>query len=373
MSGPFNIAALDFWPIRIPLATPYHLSAVLGTLTHAEAVIVRITLSNGIVGWGECDPHAAFDGYTLERACSDISKRKSSLIGQSVEEWVLNSTGINFTGTSAAAIDVACYDAYAKAIGSPLWKVLGERRHEALNVLWPTSSGTAQDDLKIIRERYQSGFKTFMLKMGSRPISDELNRLTQVFSEMPADVQIMVDANQGWSALQAEEFIRGSKHLPLILVEQPLPAIDLLDMSKLVSLCIHPISADEAVTSTESAERLISAGAADVISVKISKHGGLANALLISKTVKSAGKQILMNSMIEFGITQAASLHLGITLSNLLPCGHAYMSTLRMSDDVTNFSNLVTAGKITPSTHHGLGIEVSLDKILQYEKDIAYE
>ena len=74
-----------------------------------------------------------------------------------------------------------------------------------------------------------------------------------------------------------------------------------------------------------------------------------------------------MNSMIELGITQAASLQLGCTLDNLMDCGHAYMSTLRMADDVSDFSDLVVDGRARLPDAPGLGIEVSLDKIHQYQ------
>ena len=79
-----------------------------------------------------------------------------------------------------------------------------------------------------------------------------------------------------------------------------------------------------------------------------------------------------MNSMIELGITQAASLHLGCTLNNLVDCGHAYMSTLRMSDDVTNFSSWIKQGVAYLADAPGLGVDVSLQKIQQYQVDHFY-
>jgi len=76
-----------------------------------------------------------------------------------------------------------------------------------------------------------------------------------------------------------------------------------------------------------------------------------------------------MNSMIELGITQAASLHLGCTLDNLMDCGHAYMSTLRMADDVTNFSDWIVRGQARPGDAPGLGIDVSMSGIERYQVD----
>lgn len=372
MAGDMNIASVQIWPIEIPLARPYHLSAVLGTLTHSRAVIIRVTLKNGITGWGECDPHAEFDGYTLEKACQEISDRTPGLIGQSVEDWVENMRGNAYHGTPAAAIDVACHDALGKARGVPVWQLLGERAHDSVDVLWPTSSGTADEDLVIIDERHAQGFRTYMLKMGSRPIEDEITRTREVLEAIPKGAQIMVDANQGWNREQAMIYVEGCNDMPVVLVEQPLRAEDLEGLAALRQNTRLPISVDEALLTPAMAEDIIAGDAADVFSIKISKHGGLANSVKIAKTVQNAGKRVLMNSMIELGITQAASLHLGVTLPHLMPCGHAYMSTLRMADDVTDFSDWVKNGRVSPPDRPGLGVEVSIEKIKQYQVGKAH-
>ena len=367
MADGLRIASVECWPIMIPLARVYHLSSVLGSLTHSRAVIVRVTLENGVTGWGECDPHAEFDGYTLEKTCAEIAARTPGMIGQSVADWVAHAKGAGHHGTPAAAIDVACYDACGKAQGVPVWQLLGERLHAGVDVLWPTSSGTAAEDLEIIAERHPQGFRTYMLKMGSRPIEDEIARTREVLAVLPTGVQIMVDANQGWTREQAMAYVRGCDGLPVVLVEQPLPASDLDGMAALRRETELPISADEAAITPDNVARILAAEAADVVSIKVSKHGGLANAARIAAQVHAAGKRVLMNSMIELGITQAASLHLGVTLPHLMPCGHAYMSTLRMSDDITDFSDWVKDGIATPPDRPGLGVEVSMDKIKEFE------
>jgi muconate cycloisomerase len=372
MARGLNIASVESWPIEIPLARPYHLSAVLGTLTHSRAVIVRVTLANGVTGWGECDPHVEFDGYTLEKAGREIAGRTPGMIGQSVEDWVENARGSAHHGTPAAAIDVACFDALGKARGVPVWQLLGKRVHDSVDVLWPTSSGSAAEDLEIIAERHPQGFRTYMLKMGSRPIEDEVIRTREVFKALPDGVQIMVDANQGWDFDQAMAYVEGCNDLPLVLVEQPLPAEDLDGLHALRQATRLPISVDEAVLTPSMAEAIIARDAADVFSIKISKHGGLANSVQIANSVRDAGKKVLMNSMIELGITQAASLHLGVTLPHLMPCGHAYMSTLRMADDVTDFSDWIKDGRVTIPDRPGLGIDVRLDKIEHYQGGEAH-
>jgi len=363
----YTIKSIDGWHIRIPLATPYHLSKVMGTLTHSDAVLIRITLEDGTGGWGECDPGGLnFTGDTGESVFADVRVRSRTMIGCNVEDWVRQGHGRNVRGTAGAVFDVACHDTLGRATGIPVWQLLGEQRRDRIDVLWPTSSGTAEDDLAIINQRYAQGFRTYMLKMGDRPALSDLERLKRVLGAVQSDVRIMVDANQGWSRDEAISFAEGAAALPLILIEQPVAADDHEGLHHVrQSGCT--VSVDESVQKPEDAERIIAADAADIFSVKISKNGGLANSAFIANVVHQAGKRILMNSMIELGLTQAASLHLGCTLPNLVDCGHAYMSTLRMSDDVTDFSDWVENGIAILPDRPGLGVKVDESKVNHYQ------
>lgn len=371
MADGLSIQRLDAWQVEIPLARPYHLSKVYGTITHGKAVVVCITLENGVIGWGEADPGGMrFTHDTAPMVMDAIKAQASALIGHSVSDWVRAGKQQEFAGSAQAAVDVACYDAYARATAQPLWALLGELERDAIPSLWPTSSGSADDDLADIKVYAARGFSTFMLKMGDRPIDQELPRLREVISRCPADARIMVDANQGWSRTEADGFFSQLEDIDLILAEQPLKDTDLDGLAALRQRYATPISADESVRSYADVQQVIAAGAADIVSIKVSKNGGFSRCLPMTAALREAGINILMNSMLEFGITQAASLHLGCTLNNLVDCGHAYMSTIRMSDDITDFSDWVKDG-----TAHlrvgaeGLGVVVSTDKIKQYSTD----
>lgn len=368
MAVELKITSIDIWPLRVPLAKPYHLSKLYGTLTHSDAVIVRLTLANGIVGWGEADPGGInFDGETTASVAQTLRDRAPQLLGHPVDQWVASCAGRQFDGAAAAAIDVACYDALGRATQKPVCRLLGEPCHAEIPLLWPTSSGSADDDLDIIADYHQRGFDTYMLKMGDKPIGDDIARVKAVIANSPAGVRVMVDANQGWSREEALQFVTETRELPLILIEQPVAAADHEGLRMIRNASGCPVSVDESIQKAGDAETILQADAADIFSIKISKNGGLSNSQAIATAVGKAGKKVLMNSMIELGITQAASLHLGCTLDNLVDCGHAYMSTLRMADDITDFSSWIEQGVARLPDLPGLGVEVSMQKIEQYQ------
>ncbi len=367
-----NIKAIDVWRVKIPLATPYHLSKIYGTLTHSDVVILRLTLCNGMQGWGEADPGGAFDGATVESVLAELQQRSAQMVGRSVRQWVTENQGEKYYGPANAAFDVACHDALGHLLNKPVYALLGDKRHEQIESLWPTSSGKAEEDLAIITDKLKLGFKTYMLKMGGRDVNDDIARVHQVIDEIPDGVRVMADANQGWSLDEALTFADQTRDLPLLLIEQPVAASDIDGMVKVCKASRCPISADESIVNPDQIGELLEREAADIFSIKISKNGGLSNSKRIAQYINTAGKQIMMNSMIELGITQAASLHLGVTLNNLVNFGHAYMSTLRMADDVTDFSSWISDGSARIGDAPGLGLNVSLEKIEKYRESHFY-
>ncbi len=366
-----KIVSLDAFHIAIPLVNPYHLSKVYGTQTHSDVIIVRIMTDSGEEGWGEADPGGVlFTGDTGEAVMQSIREEGAErIIGCRVDDWVENGDGLKFQGSVGAAFDVAVHDALAKSRHQPLWALLGEKRREKIDSLWPTSSGTAEDDLEIIQPRLAQGFRTFMLKMGSRPVDKDIERVIEVTRVLPEDVKIMVDANQGWEIEEAMTFVEGITDVPLVLIEQPVVADDHEGLKKISKISRIPVSVDESLQTVEDARRIALGEIASVFSIKVSKNGGLRAGLEIGRIAKEQGILVMMNSMLELGITQSASLHLGCVLDCLIDCGHAYMSTLRMSDDVTDFSNFVSEGKAHLPSGTGLGIQVNESKIMKYLKE----
>ena len=366
-----KIVGIDAFHIAIPLVSPYHLSKVYGTQTHSDVIIVRIMTDSGEEGWGEADPGGVlFTGDTGEAVMQSIREEGAErIIGCRVDDWVENGDGLKFQGSVGAAFDVAVHDALAKSRHQPLWALLGEKRREKIDSLWPTSSGTAEDDLEIIQPRLAQGFRTFMLKMGSRPVDKDIERVIEVTRVLPEDVKIMVDANQGWEIEEAMTFVEGITDVPLVLIEQPVVADDHEGLKKISKISRIPVSVDESLQTVEDARRIALGEIASVFSIKVSKNGGLRAGLEIGRIAKEQGILVMMNSMLELGITQSASLHLGCVLDCLIDCGHAYMSTLRMSDDVTDFSNFVREGKAHLPSGIGLGIKVNESKIMKYLKE----
>jgi L-alanine-DL-glutamate epimerase-like enolase superfamily enzyme len=126
------------------------------------------------------------------------------------------------------------------------------------------------------------------------------------------EIQIRVDANQGWNAKQSVQIIRAmeDRGLNIELVEQPVPAHDFKGMQYVTGNVATPILADESVFSAEDAVNLIQNRAADLINIKLMKTGGIYNALKICDIAELYGVECMIGCMLEGKLSVSAAAHL---------------------------------------------------------------
>jgi L-alanine-DL-glutamate epimerase-like enolase superfamily enzyme len=369
-----RITGLELAHISIPFAHPYRLSKVYGTLENAHAVILKLHTDAGIVGLGEADPMNPFTEETpgtVLAVMRDVvaphvlgeDPTQVARIEQRLDKVLLGNP------VARGALNMALYDVLGKAHRVPAHVFLGGMRHYRLPLLGPIGSGSPAEDADAIEALIQQGFRTVMIKMGALPVVKEIERMRTAAERFGNRMTIIVDANQGWRFKEALQFIEGIGPSVPLMIEQPVSRADVYAMRKLRQRAPCLLSADESLVTADDAANLIRNEAADAFSIKVSKNGGLSKSLTIARTAEAFGMRCLMNSMLEFGITQAASLQLGCTLNNLLDCGHAYMSVLRMSDDITDFAKNISNAMVTVPDAPGLGVSLDEEKLKKYTLD----
>ncbi len=363
-----KITHIELFQISIPFKKPYKLSKVYGTLTHADAVIVKVSTDSKIVGWGEADPKAPFTKDTPASVIESIRDHLAPLlIHQDPTQIAKLEAKLDQEGKGSlmarGAINMALFDILGKVYQAPAHTFLGGCVHDRLPLLGPIGSGSPSEDADAIDDLILSGYRTVMIKMGALPIADEIARMRAAVGRFGDRITLIADANQGWRVDEAIAFIRGVRGCEPDLLEQPIGRDRIEDLKQLRRLASCPISVDESLVTIQEADALMRAEAAQVFSIKVSKNGGLTKSRMIANAAEVRGMSCLMNSMLEFGITQAASLQLGCTLNNLMDCGHAYMSVLRMADDITDFKDQISDAVVRIPDAPGLGIGVDPAKL----------
>jgi len=198
------------------------------------------------------------------------------------------------------------------------------------------------------------------IKLGALHPDQDIARVRAIRQAVGEDIPLMVDVNQGWDRSTALRTIKQLEAFDLSIIEQPVPAWDLEGMSKIQAAADTPISADESLHSMQEGIMLIREDAARVFSLKTGKCGGLLRTRQIAAMAEAAGLPCFVNSMIEMGISVAASLHLAASLPNLVDHGHALMSNLRIQEDILAPGSFAYENKdiLVPQQCAGLGITI---------------
>jgi muconate cycloisomerase len=365
-----RITSVELIETRIPLKTPYKLSKRYGYLRETQPVIVKIHTDEGIFGFGETDPMGKFTGETPETVAVVIREHLAPAIlgadptniGQlsAIMEDIVRDNHM-----AKGCIDMACHDLLGKAAGMPLHQLLGGALYDDMPIMGSIGGGTIEETIAAAEKVRKQNYHSIMVKVGGDPVHDG-NRVLAVREALGSDFPIIVDANQGYDFAAALTFIDIAREADPLLYEQPIDAENIEGIAAIRRKCGIPVSVDETLLSYRHAQEVIRLEAADVFSIKVCKNGGVKHSKEIIELARTKGIDILFNSMIEEGITQAASLNIGLTVSNLFEYGHAYFSPLRLERDITNYSSLIVNGRVKAPQAPGLGIEVLEDVLDGY-------
>jgi L-alanine-DL-glutamate epimerase-like enolase superfamily enzyme len=200
------------------------------------------------------------------------------------------------------------------------------------------------------------GFDIIKIKLGLDP-ADDITRVSAIRTALGNHIELIVDANQGWSTKDALTVIRSLEHLQLniSLIEQPVRATDLVNLKYIRDNVTSSIIADEACFSALDALNIVKNNAADGLNIKLMKCGGLNNANAIYNIAKAANMHVMAGSMLESPIGVAAIASFVVSKTDIL---YADLDPLALIRENYILGGATLKGnKIILSDKPGLGIE----------------
>jgi len=217
------INQIDVWPIDIGLTDDFVISQ--GAIEIAENAFVKITLENGIGGFGELAPFEELTGETRDDGVIQIRNLAEDLIGKSVSDYKTISSEMNEKEPDQpaprCALETAMLDAYCRLNQIPMWSLWckNPRTDLVTDITIPILS--YEKSIELAKFWHAKGFKTLKMKVG---IDEEGEfRLISDINKMFPDFSFIIDANMGFVPDQAIRFINGlsDKGLNILLFEQP--------------------------------------------------------------------------------------------------------------------------------------------------------
>ena len=289
--------------------------------------VVWVETDEGLIGIGEACPAYEFTGDTLWTVQDVIGEYLGpAVIGKDPFQleaithcWERELYTVG-NQAARAGLEMALWDLQGKALGRPLYDLLGGRTRDGLTevIAW----GWDEPDTLAAKTRAMraEGITVFKIKVGDLPERDE-QRVAAVREAAGAQARITVDANQGWwDAKTAVRAIKLLEPYDIEFVEQPVRMDDLEAARWVRDRVDVPIALDESVRGPREALAAVKAGACDIVVVKLMKTGGILNALKVNAIAEAAGATIMMGNMGESSLGLAAHFHVNVALANAVHC-----------------------------------------------------
>jgi L-alanine-DL-glutamate epimerase-like enolase superfamily enzyme len=354
-----------------------------------KPVLVTI-FAEGVVGYGQIRPlaphHAMPDTYaTMISMIKDVCGPR--LIGQRIFDvetiHALFDSLAPANYMARAAIDAALYDAMGKAVRQPVYNLIGGLAQPKIPLEWSISM--APDPRKMVddaeRALHEFGIKVLCIKSGH---PDGWHRDAQHFSlireAVGNDVKIGMDPNTGWSVTDTLQALRALQEHRVDYLEQPVKSCDLAGMATIRRAGTGvPLMADEACQSIYDAHAIIAAEAADVLCIKLYKHGGITPARKIAAIAEAANIKINCGGLAVLSQLEAAAgahFYASRPAANVMPAGEFIFGLGVIGPDPLTVANdfVVKDGHVTPPSGPGLGVvvdETALDALTLLKETVT--
>jgi L-alanine-DL-glutamate epimerase-like enolase superfamily enzyme len=303
-----KITKIDVYRFSIPMI-PFTIAT--GTMDHAQNVFIRVHTSEGFYGIGECAAFPMIVGETQD-TCLVIAREFAKLwIGQDALDIAgrlqqLHDFAAGNT-TIKSAFDMALYDIAAKNAGLPLYQFLGGAKRIVESDI-TIGIAPAEEMAAKALEFKRSGANILKVKLGKNA-ADDIERVKQIRTAVGGNLQLRIDANQGWSFDDAAYALTAMGRYDIEFCEQPMRTWYDDRLPELMRRSPVKIMADESVYNHHDARKQINSGSCHYINIKLAKSGGIYEAKQIHDLAAEKGIPCMMGGMLESRIALSAKLH----------------------------------------------------------------
>jgi muconate cycloisomerase len=345
----------------------------MATMAGHTLVIVQMHTDEGVTGLGELPVIAGYNEMAAGAAKSIIDEVLSPLlIGQDPRQlWQVIAEmdrAIKGNLPCKAALEMACVDIAARALGVSSAALFGGAVRDRLEMLWVLASGDLEQEIREAREKLaQRTHRHFLVKIGTGDASDNVRRASAIREALPEAATVRVDVNQAWDEATARWAIPALHAGGIAVVEQPVHASSIDAMRRLTSASPISVMADEAVATPQDAMAYASTHACDALSIKATKHGGLMRTAQIAQIASAGGLALFGGTMIEGAIGTAACAQLYSTLPDL-QWGCQLFGPQLLTDDVAISTLRYEDFALRVPDGPGFGATLDPDKLAHYER-----
>ncbi len=358
-----NVTHITAVPVVVPMKRAVRTAS--GAILEAPLLLVDLVTNEGAVG--RCYLFG-FQKFTLKPLRDLVSGLGAMIEGdalapRAISEKLRARTKLfgarGLVGMAISAIDMAAWDAAARAAGLPLARFLGGAAKPV-----PAYLGNgigvvkAAEAAREAEELAKLGFRAIKLRIGHPRLEDDLAAARAVRKAIPPDVALMTDYNQG---LDVAEAIRRGRALDgegLYWIEEPVRAEDFAGAAQVAAAIETPVQIGENFQSPFEVERALAAGASDFVMLDAQQVGGITGWLAGMALAEASGKPCSSHLFQEY------SAH----LLAITPTA-GWLEWFDIADPVLREPLALANGMVTAPDRPGAGIEWDAKAVARYRLD----
>lgn len=325
-----------------------HVFAIANSSRTETPVILTQIEHDGIIGYGEASlpPYLPENQYSVSLFLKkvDLSQFKDPLQLEEIWEYIDSLEAGNMA--AKAAIDIALHDLTGKIVNQPWHRLWGLNPDKAPDTTYTIGIDTDE----VVKEKTRevaSDFNILKVKLGRSEAEDKA--MIQAIREVTS-LPVSVDANQGWKTVgQALDMIEWLHEKGVVMIEQPMPKLDLDNIAKVTEKSPLPIFADESVQGLQDIAKL--QGVFSGINIKLMKCGGMREAWKMANLARCLNMKVMIGCMTETSCAISAASQLA-PLTDFADLDGA----LLISNDCFSGTKIID-GHICVSKLPGIGLE----------------
>jgi galactonate dehydratase len=350
-------------------------------------MFLKVETDEGITGWGE--PVIEGRARTVEAAVGELSHY---LVGQDPRRindlWQTMYRGGFYRGgpilmSAIAGVDQALWDIKGKALGVPVYELLGGLVRDRMKVYSWVGGDRPDDVIAGIETLRATGLDTFKLN-GTEELAliDSANavdaavaRVASIREAFGNDIEFGLDFHGRVSAPMAKVLLRELEPYRPLFVEEPVLAEQAEYYPRLAESTSIPLAAGERMYSRFDFKRVFQAGGIAIVQPDLSHAGGITECVKIAAMAEA--HDVALAPHCPLGpIALAACLHVDFVSHNAVlqeqSMGIHYNKGAELLDYVVNKDDFVIdGGYFAPLSRPGLGVAVDEERVIAASQGVA--
>lgn len=348
-------------------------------------MFLKVETDEGITGWGE--PVIEGRARTVEAAVHEFA---DTLVGQDPmrinDLWQTMYRSHFYRGgailmSAIAGIDQALWDIKGKALGVPVYELLGGRVRDRMKVYSWVGGDRPSDIVEDMQRLMEGGFDTFKLNGteelalldSPRAVDAAVAKIAGVREALGSRIDFGIDFHGRVSAPMAKPLLKALEPYRPLFVEEPVLAEQAEQYPRLAAHTSIPLAAGERMFSRFEFKRVLAEGGIAILQPDLSHAGGITECHKIAAMAEA--HDVAFAPHCPLGpVALAACLQVDFTAYNAVlqeqSMGIHYNRGAELLDYVHNKDDFrIVEGYIHALPKPGLGVEIDEERLVHASRN----